>query len=133
MSCVSLRDLIGVPYKVHGRSKEEGFDCLGLDIEVLRRNGIEIPDVNYDNPEEYENVFIKMHSKVEYKKIDFPQELCIIVFRIKNEPTHTGIYIGDGLFIHATKKGVSAEPLHRWERRVEGYYKVSRRNNQESV
>ena len=125
MSSVSLTDLIGCKYKVHGRSKEEGFDCLGLDIEVLRRYGIEIPDVDYENPEEYEDVFIEMQNKVSYEKVDFPKKLCIIVIKVRGEPTHTGIYLGGGLFIHATKTGVRAEPLHRWENRVEGYYKVS--------
>ena len=126
MSCVSINDLLGCKYKVHGRNKEEGFDCLGIVIEVLRRNGIEIPDVNYEKPEQYEDVFLKMQSRVVYQKIDIPQKLCIIVFSVRNEPTHTGVYLGEGLFIHATKGGVRAEPLHRWENRVEGYYKVSR-------
>ena len=132
MSCVSVRDLIGCKYKVHGRSKEEGFDCLGIDIEVLKRNGIEIPDVNYDSPEQYESVFVAEQSKVEYRKVERPCELAIIVFTVRGEPTHTGIYLGEGLFIHATKGGVRVEPLHRWEKRVEGYYVVCT-DNQESV
>ena len=67
-----------------------------------------------------------MHSKVTYIKIDIPQELCIIVFKVRGEPTHTGVYLGEGMFIHSTKdKGVIVEPLHRWQNRVEGYYKVS--------
>ena len=124
MSSVSVNDLIGCKYKVHGRNKEEGFDCLGLDIEVLRRNGINIPDMDYENPEQYEDVFLEIQNKVSYLKIDFPTKLCIIVFRVRGGPTHTGIYLGDGLFIHATEnKGVLAEPLHRWANRVEGYYK----------
>lgn len=134
MSCVSVRDLIGCPYKAHGRSKDEGFDCLGIDIEVLRRNGIEIPDVNYENPEEYENVFLEEAHKVEYKKIDRVKELCVIVFKVRGEPTHTGVYLGDGLFIHATKnKGVIVEPLYRWQKRVEGYYVCISKDNRESV
>ena len=125
MSCVSVTDLLGCKYKVHGRNKEEGYDCLGLNIEVLRRNGITIPDVDYENPEQYEEVFVEMQNKVVYEKVDFPTELCIIVFKVRGEPTHTGIYLGGGIFIHATKDGVRAEPLHRWENRVEGYYKFS--------
>ena len=126
MSSVSINDLIGCKYKIHGRNKEEGFDCLGTMIEVLRRNGIFIPDVDYNNPEQYEDVYIHYMSTVEYKKIDFPTDLCIIVIKVKGEPTHVGVYLGDGLFIHATKdKGILVEPLHRWEKRVEGYYKVS--------
>ena len=133
MSCVSVKDLIGCKYKVHGRSKEEGFDCLGIDIEVLRRNGIEIPDINYKSPEQYESVFIEEQKKVEYRKVERPCELAIIVFKVRGEPTHTGIYLGEGLFIHATKGGVRVEPLHRWENRVEGYYVCICKNHQESV
>ena len=123
MSCVSVKDLIGVPYKIHGRSKEEGFDCFGIDIEVYKRNGKYLPDVNYEHPEEYENVFLEEQGKVRYEKVDNAVELCIIVFRVRGEPRHTGVYLGNGLFIHSTKdKGVIVEPLHRWENRVEGYY-----------
>lgn len=49
---VSYRDLIGVPYKVHGRSIEDGLDCYGLAIEVLRRNGIRLDDVIYSDNDE---------------------------------------------------------------------------------
>ena len=133
MSSISVRDLIGCKYKVHGRSKEEGFDCLGIDIEVLRRNGINIPDVDYENPEQYESVFIEEQSRVAYKKLERPCKLAIIVFKVRGEPTHTGIYLGEGLFIHATKNGVMVEPLHRWEKRVEGYYECISKNNKESV
>ena len=133
MSSVSVKDLIGCPYKLHGRSKEEGFDCLGIDIEVLRRNGINIPDINYDKPEQYESVFLEEQNRVEYTKVEKPVELAIIVFKVRGEPTHTGIYLGDGLFIHATKIGVIVEPLHRWEKRVEGYYVCTCKNNKESI
>ena len=122
MSSVSLKDLIGIPYKEHGRSKEEGFDCYGIIVEVMARYGYYIPDVDYKNPEEHESVFMEEHKKGCYKKVDKPSEPTIIVFRVHGEPVHTGVYIGEGLFIHATKRGVSVEPLHRWEKRVEGYY-----------
>ena len=134
MPSVSIRDLIGCKYKVHGRNKEEGFDCLGIDIEVLRRNGIDIPDIDYENPEQYESVFLEEQNRVGYTKVERPCELAIIVFKVRGEPTHTGIYLGSGLFIHSTKdKGVIVEPLHRWEKRVEGYYVCTCKNNKKSV
>ena len=120
-----IRKLIGSKYKVHGRSIEEGFDCYGIDIEVYKIHDLFLPDVDYEKPEQYEQVFEEMLNKVSYEKIDFPQKLCIIVFRVKGEPTHTGVYLEDGLFIHATRYGVRVEPLHRWKNRVEGYYKPS--------
>ena len=134
MSSVSVRDLVGCPYKVHGRSKEEGFDCYGIDIEVLKRGGIDIPDIDYEHPEEYESVFLEMLKRVEYRKVNKPKKLTVIVFKVRGEPTHTGIYLGEGLFIHSTKNvGVIIEPLHRWEKRVEGYYECISKDNKKSV
>ena len=129
-----IKKLIGCKYKVHGRSREEGFDCYGIDIEVYKIHDMYLPDVNYENPEEYERVFVEAQSKVAYTKIERPCELAIIVFRVRGEPTHTGIYLGNGLFIHSTRnKGVIVEPLHRWRNRVEGYYVCTCKNNKESV
>ena len=124
MSCASVKDLIGCNYKTHGRSKEEGFDCFGIVIEVLRRNNIVIPDVNYESIDEYESVFVETQSKIKYKKIEHPIELCVIMFNVKGEPRHTGIYLGDGFFIHATRSGVRVDPLHRWKNRIVGCYKL---------
>ena len=130
MSSVSVRDLVGCPYKVHGRSKEEGFDCYGIDIEVLKRGGIYIPDIDYEHLEEYESVFLEMLKRVEYRKVNKPKKLTVIVFKVRGEPTHTGIYLGEGLFIHSTKNvGVIVEPLHRWKKRVEGYYECISKDN----
>ena len=135
MSSVSVRDLIGCPYKIHGRSKEEGFDCYGVDIEVYKRHGRYLPDIGYDSPEEYENVYLSVLHKVKYTKVDRPEELSLIMISLKGEPRHTGVYLGNGLFIHATRNlGVIVEPLHRWANRVVGYYNVSEcKDNQESV
>lgn len=135
MSSVSIkheeiRKLIGCKYKVHGRSREEGFDCYGIGIEVYKIHDRYLPDVNYEKPEQYESVFLEQQNKVCFIKVKHPTELTIIVFKVREEPTHMGIYLGDGLFIHSTKyKGVIVEPLHRWEKRVEGYYECISKNN----
>ena len=44
---IDVSDLVGVPFKVHGRSKEEGFDCYGLAMGVERRAGKNLPDAFY--------------------------------------------------------------------------------------
>ena len=36
-------DLLGVPFKTHGRAKK-GMDCYGLVLECLRREGKSLPD-----------------------------------------------------------------------------------------
>lgn len=119
-------DLIGCKYKEHGRNKEEGFDCYGLIIEVLRRNNIIIPDVFYECENEHQRVSDELFSKLHYKRYEKPERLCIIVFNVTSRPIHVGVYLEDGLFIHSTKNGgVVIENLNRWQKRVQGYYKVS--------
>lgn len=126
MSCVSLRDLIGCKFKVHGRTKEEGFDCYGLAIEVLRRNGITLPDVFYDTIENRQTIYNALYDSIPSTKIDNPENMCIILISENDQPVHIGVYIGDGQFIHTTHKtGVVIEPLYRWKPKIVGYYKVS--------
>ncbi len=119
------RDLIGCKFKTHGRTKEEGFDCYGLAIEVLRRNNIELIDVFYSDLSESEIVAQELFNKLHYQKLEKPEKLCIIMFKVKGRPTHVGIYLGDGQFIHATESGVMVDYLYKWKIRVLGYYKVS--------
>ena len=47
-----IDDLIGVRFKNHGRSVEEGFDCYGLAIEVSKRLGHNLRDLWYERADE---------------------------------------------------------------------------------
>lgn len=125
MSCNCLKDLIGCPFKVHGRSKEDGFDCYGLAIEVLKRNGIHLQDAFYESLDSSVQIYEKQVASIPSKQLDRPEDLCIIVLNIFGQPKHIAVYIGDGMIIHATRQGVLVEPLRRYEKRVVGYYKVS--------
>ena len=123
---MDYRDLLGVKFKVHGRSIEEGFDCYGLAIEVLRRNGITMPDVFYKDLESREVIHDELHSIIPHKRIEKPENYCIIEIAVKEEPIHIAVYIGGGMMIHTTyKTGVIIEPLVRYNKRILGYYKVS--------
>lgn len=120
------RDLLGVKFKVHGRSIKEGFDCYGLAIEVLRRNGITLEDAFYDNLDTRPELHEKLHSLIPNERIDKPEICCIIEMSVHGEPLHVAVYIGDGMIIHTTKKtGVVIEPLVHYKYRILGYYKVS--------
>lgn len=117
-------DLLGIKFKVHGRNKEEGFDCYGLAIEVLRRNNIVLEDWFYNRVYDEKKVN-EIIASINLKKIDTKKENCIILFSVKNRPLHCGVYIGNGKFIHSTQDfGVRIEPLHLWQNRIIGYYNV---------
>lgn len=120
----SYTDLLGTKYKTHGRSKEEGFDCYGLAIEVLRRNCIELPDLYYDTLRQSYDVSNEIKARI-VEKIPEPMVNCIVGLRSRGIEGHMGVYIGDGMFIHTTiGSKVCIEPLWHWKDRIEGYYKV---------
>lgn len=119
------RDLLGVKFKVHGRSKEEGFDCYGLAVEVLRRNGITMKDVFYDDFERRKDVHDTLHCLVKNEKIESLMKNCVIEIDDKGGPFHIGVYIGEGKMIHTVREaGVVIEPVSRYKKRITGLYKI---------
>jgi hypothetical protein len=121
-----IRDLIGCKYKPHGRTVEEGLDCYGVALIVLEREGIHLPDIFYPDTERETNQEIIHILKygIPHKKLDKPEKNCIIELTICGMPSHIGVYLGNGEFIHTTDRGVVIEPLRRWEKRVKGYYQI---------
>lgn len=131
---MQYRQFLGVKYKVHGRSIDEGVDCYGLAILLYRQEGRILPDVYYESLENVSQIESHLFATIPSEKIDSLEELCIIMFNIKGEPNHIGIYVGNGMFVHATKRfGVVAEPVERWKNRIEGLYKVKDKSFQELV
>lgn len=122
-------DLIGIPFKEHGRDKK-GFDCYGIAIEIYKRKGKILHDVFYETITEEsisKNAFLS--NEVTEKHLNNISEDDIILINVNGNPNHIGVYIGEGLFIHSTKNfGVIIEPLKRYKKRIKGVYKVS--NNQ---
>jgi hypothetical protein len=121
-----IRDLIGVKYKPHGRTTAEGLDCYGVVLIVLERAGVRLPDVFYTGAERETGCEIMriLEEGIPHEKLEKPEKNCIIELTVCGMPSHVGVYLGDGEFIHATKYGVAVEPLWRWEKRIKGYYRV---------
>lgn len=125
---MNYNDLIGTKYKVHGRNKNEGFDCYGLAIEVLKRNGIKLTDVFYEKDSDFERARNEILPKIQCEKVEKPRVNSLIEITCYGLPSHIGVYIGNGQMIHATEKsGVCIVPYHLYKNRVRGIYVINSR------
>lgn len=86
------KTLLGVPYRWSGYSTS-GFDCSGFTKYVFAKFGISVPRSSYS----YSGIGTKV-SRSELQKGD------ILLWDSSNNGRigHVGIYIGDGMFIHAS-------------------------------
>ena len=118
---IEIDDLLGIPYKIHGRDLD-GFDCYGLVIEVERRFGHEMIDYygEYTNGDCVKvldkncNDFIRDMNLIE---TDSPSLGDIIVFLNDNgESVHVAVYLKRDDFIHCDGDGVSIANLNRYFR-----------------
>lgn len=93
---------IGTPY-VWGGTTPQGFDCSGFTQYVYRVNGVEVPRNSYDQFAVGESV-----PKQELQPGDL-----VFFSTYAPGPSHLGIYVGEGKFVHALndKTGVITSTL----------------------
>jgi cell wall-associated NlpC family hydrolase len=99
---------LGKPYK-YGKTGPDSFDCSGFVYRVYRDVGVSIPRTSL----EQSKIKGKKLSKYELKKGD------ILFFDTANRGhiNHSGIYIGDSKFIHASSgkaHSVTISNLNGW-------------------
>jgi cell wall-associated NlpC family hydrolase len=101
--------LVGLQYRFGGEDID-GFDCSGLVSYVYDCYGYKIPRT------------AKRQSKLKKKiKLRRAKPGDIVIFKIKRNRWHTGLYIGDNEFIHAPnrKAKVRKERLNKyWRKRL---------------
>lgn len=121
-----LRDFIGIPWKVGGRSFD-GVDCAGLCILAGKHMfGINLPDVWKYNDKNYLEItkcgyedFVKMSIKVSEGEV---QDGDIVIFQFRNGYTHFGLFI-NGMMLHIVdnkKSQLSRLPVYAEFRRYKG-------------
>jgi peptidoglycan DL-endopeptidase CwlO len=96
------RGLLGVPYVYGGASPQSGFDCSGFTQFVYAHFGIDLPHSSGAQSE--------LGRRVARSALR-PGDLVFF-----DDVGHVGIYVGNGLFIHAPHTGttVSIDPLAGW-------------------
>ncbi len=100
----TARSFLNFPYAWGGASAREGFDCSGLTMAVYRMNGLELPRSLYD---QFESGRAAALDRLE------PGDLVFFATGGDEKVSHVGIFIGDGLFIHApgTNKAIRVDSL----------------------
>lgn len=83
---------LGVPYSFGGTSPR-GFDCSGFTSYVYKQHGISIPRTTGGQA--------SAGTKVDKANLQIG-DLLIFSNTYKAGPSHAGIYIGDGKFVHAS-------------------------------
>lgn len=117
---IDISDLLNVPYKEYGRSKEEGFDCYGLAIEVYRRMGYSLPDVVYGAehlPKLVQENIGLFPMMIETDKAEYG----VLLEMVYKGNLHIGVCLDDKNFIHTTEKGVRINHIGVVE--IKGMYK----------
>lgn len=95
----TAKSYIGVPY-VSGGASPSGFDCSGLTMYVYAQLGISLP---HNAQRQYNSVSTKVSS-------DELQVGDLVFFGYSTSSIrHVGIYVGDGLYIHAPQSGESVK------------------------
>lgn len=99
---VTLDDIIGAPYKAHGRG-DGGYDCYGLAIEVSRRYGNTLQDAVYDSSA---TSWHDMNAPtLNVREIQEPKEGAIIEMTLHSrDALHIGVCLDRRRFIHCTEK-----------------------------
>lgn len=114
----SAKNLKGVRYRNGGDSPETGFDCSGYVCWVYNENGISLPRTAREQS--------RVGRAVNKKDL---QPGDIVAFRIRSRTGyHTGIYTGNGNFIHSPSSGkrVSESSMNSayWRKRFIGARRV---------
>lgn len=104
-------DLLSVPFLKGGRTRE-GMDCYGVCIEMCRRCGKTLPDIDT-----YGRIYsADIHGKDDFfsgyvRQADGPGARRIVEYMNSSGETHVGFMLSDRLYIHATEGGVRVTPL----------------------
>jgi cell wall-associated NlpC family hydrolase len=86
--------MVGVPYRYGGTDPRGGFDCSGLVFYTYTAAGRAVPRTSQAQ--------FNAARKIPLGKAS---EGDLVFFQDQEKLSHVGIYLGDGLFVHAPSSG----------------------------
>lgn len=117
-------------YKFNGRGAE-GYDCLGLMLDVLKNNGINLPnddgrEINFSWFQSEPDRFIKgLEKHFNRIKINDRQPLDVVVFLFDGIPRHSGVLVDKYNFIHIIENStVHISKLSKWNKRIHSIWRA---------
>lgn len=111
--------LLGVPYKWGGTSETKGLDCSGLVRNVYEKTfGLVLPRRAEEQAAATETI----------ERTDLQPGDLVFFNTMRRAFSHVGIYIGEGKFIHAPRRGKSVKiddmRSAYWQKRFNGARRV---------
>jgi len=131
MKWIASHDYVGIPYLSHGRTRS-GVDCWGLTrLVYLEQLGIDLPTYAGAYTDAAERSEVKAaieNGRSLWTQTETPEPGDVVLLKITRDPTHVGIYVGDGFMLHV-RRGANTclERLNApfWRTRVVGYYRYA--------
>jgi len=125
---------IGLPFREKGRSTD-GVDCWGLvRLVYAERFGIALPDLSdryaasEDGPTVERTVEGETAPGGSWRLREAPEVGSVGVFRVKGLPSHVGIAVADGRFLHSfpgVNSVVESYQSPAWSNRLVGWYEFA--------
>lgn len=121
---------LSLPFADLGRDRS-GVDCWGLVTLAYReQRGIDLPSYTerYASlAERAEIASVMVDGRSLWAPVPRPAEWDVIMFRRAWGPSHVGIVVGSGQFIHASQSAgavlIERYNAGRWARTLEGFYR----------
>jgi len=109
-----------VPFKLCGRSPEEGFDCLGVGIYYyLHVHGIQIFDPLSIDPEAVQQrAFMEQWTKIEESELE-----CGVHYKTLTDGYHLGVNTPHGVLHSGGDLGVVCTPMRKFRLSIRGFYR----------
>ena len=86
--------MVGAHYRLGGADPAKGFDCSGLAFYAYNQAGYRIPRTSEDQ--------FRAARKIALAEADAGD---LVFFQDQAKLSHVGIYLGNGLFVHAPATG----------------------------